>query len=203
MQPRPQSSSANLDVTSPAKLVGEVRLGRLAINGKSNMAEPVQRLNFSQLLEELKNASDLGWDSFIHVCQQTREVIGDFLFKDYEAHVVFESEKQFQSEYRRTLNDRGCKTDELWQKVLKQVQDEIQRRQMIGRDSQERKKIIAANYKPLHPHVYILKESFLADSFLSLVHYARDSMEATAAGLLSMVKQCDGKYAFLHLKPLL
>jgi len=69
-------------VTSPAKLVGEVRLGRLAINGKSNMAEPVQRLNFSQLLEELKNASELGCDSFIHVCQQTREVIGDFLFKE-------------------------------------------------------------------------------------------------------------------------
>ncbi|KAL9960080.1 hypothetical protein ACROYT_G033485 [Oculina patagonica] len=81
IQPRPQSSPANLDVTSPAKLVGEVRLGRLAINGKSNMAEPVQRLNFSQLLEELKNASELGWDSFIHVCQQTPEVIGDFLFK--------------------------------------------------------------------------------------------------------------------------
>ncbi|KAL9979554.1 hypothetical protein ACROYT_G017232 [Oculina patagonica] len=76
MQPRPQSSPANLDVTSPAKLVGKVRLGRLAINGKSNMAEPVQRLNFSQLLEELKNASELGWDSFIHVCQQTREKDG-------------------------------------------------------------------------------------------------------------------------------
>ncbi|KAL9972392.1 hypothetical protein ACROYT_G018679 [Oculina patagonica] len=61
----------------------KVRLGRLAINGKSksNMAEAVQRLNFSQLLEELKNASEFGWDSFIHVCQQTREVIGDFLFK--------------------------------------------------------------------------------------------------------------------------
>ncbi|KAL9967640.1 hypothetical protein ACROYT_G025915 [Oculina patagonica] len=89
IQPRPQSSPANLDVTSPAKLVGEVRLGRLAINGKSNMAEPVQRLNFSQLLEELKNASELGWDSFIHVCQQTREVIGDFLFKVEKLNVDF------------------------------------------------------------------------------------------------------------------
>ncbi|KAL9971908.1 hypothetical protein ACROYT_G018129 [Oculina patagonica] len=53
------------------------------------MAEPVQRLNFSQLLEELKNASDLGWDSFIHVCQQTREVIGDFLFKVEKLNVDF------------------------------------------------------------------------------------------------------------------
>ncbi|KAL9970121.1 hypothetical protein ACROYT_G022448, partial [Oculina patagonica] len=55
----------------------------------SNMAEAVQRLNFGQLLEELKNASEFGWDSFIHVCQQTREVIGDFLFKVETLNVDF------------------------------------------------------------------------------------------------------------------
>ena len=38
------------------------------------------------------------------------------------------------------------------------------------------------------------QESFLAESFLALVHYAKDNLEATAAGLLSIVKQCDGKY---------
>ena len=45
------------------------------------------------------------------------------------------------------------------------------------------------------------QESFLADSFLSMVQYARDNKEATAAGLLSMVKQCDGKWEILYQIP--
>ena len=47
-QPRSQSSSAISDVTSPVKLVGKVRLGRLANNGKSKMAAPSQECDFSQ-----------------------------------------------------------------------------------------------------------------------------------------------------------
>ena len=38
VQPRSQSSSAISDVTSSVKLVGKIRLGRLANNGKSKMA---------------------------------------------------------------------------------------------------------------------------------------------------------------------
>ena len=45
------------------------------------------------------------------------------------------------------------------------------------------------------------QESFLADSFLSMVQYARDNEEATAAGLLSMVKRCDGKWEILYQIP--
>ena len=43
-QPRSQSSSAISDVTSPVKLVGKIRLGRLGNNGKSKMAAPRMRL---------------------------------------------------------------------------------------------------------------------------------------------------------------
>jgi len=50
--------------------------------------------------------------------------------------------------------------------------------------------------------VKTFQESFLADSFLSMVQYARDNEEATAAGLLSMVKQCDGKWEILYQIPL-
>ena len=35
-------------MTSPVKLVGRTRLGRLAINGKSKMAEPGEESNFSR-----------------------------------------------------------------------------------------------------------------------------------------------------------
>ena len=47
-QPRSQSSTAISDVTSPVKLVGKIRLGRLANNGKSKMAAPSQECDFSQ-----------------------------------------------------------------------------------------------------------------------------------------------------------
>ena len=40
---------ASFNVTSPVMLVGRTRLGRLAINGKSKMAEPGEESNFSQL----------------------------------------------------------------------------------------------------------------------------------------------------------
>ena len=46
--------------------------------------------------------------------------------------------------------------------------------------------------------VKTFQESFLADSFLSIVQYTRDNKEATAAGLLSMVKQCNGKWEILY-----
>ena len=39
---------ASFNVTSPIKLVGRTRLGRLAINGKSKMAEPGEESNFSR-----------------------------------------------------------------------------------------------------------------------------------------------------------
>ena len=39
---------ASFNVTSPVKLVGRTRLGRLAINGKSKMAEPGEESNFSR-----------------------------------------------------------------------------------------------------------------------------------------------------------
>ena len=47
-QPRSQSSAAISDVTSPVKLVGKIRLGRLANNGKSKMAASSQECDYSQ-----------------------------------------------------------------------------------------------------------------------------------------------------------
>ena len=48
IQPRPQSSPVSFDVKSAVKLVGRTRLGRLAINSKSKMAERGHLSNFSQ-----------------------------------------------------------------------------------------------------------------------------------------------------------
>jgi len=74
------------------------------------------------------------------------------------------------------------------------VNDELNRRKSLHEESHKRKMLIAAQYKPLHPHVYTLKESYLADQFLSLVQYAKDTGQATTSGLLAMMTPCNGKY---------
>ena len=82
-KPRSQSSSAISDVTSPVKLVGKVRRGRLANNGKSKMAAPSQECDFSQdAWRNEKKASEIGWDSLINVCHQIHRDVGLFSFKE-------------------------------------------------------------------------------------------------------------------------
>ena len=68
------------DVTSPVKLVGKIRPGRLANNGKSKMAAPSH--SFSQILEEMQKATETGWDSLVNVCYEIRKVVGEFSFKE-------------------------------------------------------------------------------------------------------------------------
>ena len=65
---------------SPVKLVGKIRRGRLANNGKSKMAAPSH--DFSQILEEMQKASETGWDSLVNVCYEIRKVVGEFSFKE-------------------------------------------------------------------------------------------------------------------------
>ena len=65
---------------SPVKLVGKIRRGRLANNGKSKMAAPKHDL--SQILEEMQKTSETGWDSLVNVCYEIRKVVGEFSFKE-------------------------------------------------------------------------------------------------------------------------
>ena len=81
-QPRSQWSSAISDVTSSVKLVGKIRRGRLANNGKSEMAAPPKNATSAKILEEIKKkASEVGWDSLINVCHQIHRVVGEVSLK--------------------------------------------------------------------------------------------------------------------------
>ena len=107
-QPRPQSSPASFDVTSPTKLVGRTRLGRLAINGKFKMAEPGP--DFGQILLDLKTASDKGWNTFTIVCQQWQTRLGDFAFKERsidKIDVDFDAQQLVCRTYRYTKQQIG------------------------------------------------------------------------------------------------
>ncbi|EDO31482.1 predicted protein [Nematostella vectensis] len=113
----------------------------------------------------------------------------NIFLEQYEAHVTFESEQQFTSQYRKAFYNRGCNTEEQWKSLLREVKEEVTRREKLVAESKRRKQQIAQAYSPLHPHLYNLEESFLSDTFLQVVRYAKRN-DATAKELVSMLEVC-------------
>ena len=102
-------------MTSPVKLVGKIRLGRLANNGKSKMAAPSH--GFSQILEEMQKATETGWDSLVNVCYEIRKVVGEFSFKesmvdeinvDFYAQQIVPSQELEEYVPLNSTGDRSC-----------------------------------------------------------------------------------------------
>ncbi|KAM6423470.1 2-oxoglutarate and iron-dependent oxygenase domain-containing protein 2 isoform 2-T2 [Liasis olivaceus] len=72
------------------------------------------------------------------------------------------------------------------------VEKEVQRRKELDRRSRERKAIISQNYRPKHPQLYTLQESFLIPEFLEIVNYCT-SKNADLQGLLHRVESLSDK----------
>ncbi|XP_077776655.1 2-oxoglutarate and iron-dependent oxygenase domain-containing protein 2 isoform X2 [Podarcis muralis] len=72
------------------------------------------------------------------------------------------------------------------------VEEEVQRRKELEYCSRERRAIISQNYKPKHPQLYTLQESFLAPEFLETVRYCT-SKGADLQGLLDRVESISDK----------
>ncbi|XP_069071068.1 2-oxoglutarate and iron-dependent oxygenase domain-containing protein 2 isoform X2 [Pleurodeles waltl] len=72
------------------------------------------------------------------------------------------------------------------------IEKEVQRRKRLGEQSLERRLAISQSYKPLHPEVYILQDSFLAPEFLEIVTFCR-SQDADLDGLLSRIQSISDK----------
>nr|DBA23174.1 TPA: hypothetical protein GDO54_014114 [Pyxicephalus adspersus] len=62
----------------------------------------------------------------------------------------------------------------------------------LGEESIQRKSEISLHYKPLHPELYVLQESFLAAEFLEAVHFCQ-SPHASLDGLLNFLDSIPGK----------
>ncbi|NWX38549.1 OGFD2 protein, partial [Notiomystis cincta] len=71
--------------------------------------------------------------------------------------------------------------------VYLQIEAEVQRRKELIHQSVERRAIISKCYKPKHPEVYTLQESFLAPEFLEIVRFC-SSPGADLQGLLSYLE---------------
>ncbi|XP_018413090.1 PREDICTED: 2-oxoglutarate and iron-dependent oxygenase domain-containing protein 2 isoform X1 [Nanorana parkeri] len=112
--------------------------------------------------------------------------------EEYQMHVRYTDEQQFTQEYQKALQSRGCRTAEKLAQVLETVKKEVERRIQLAEESQQRKSEIALHYKPLHPELYVLQESFLAAEFLEAVHFCQ-SPHASLDGLLNLLDSIPDK----------
>ncbi|XP_042297711.1 2-oxoglutarate and iron-dependent oxygenase domain-containing protein 2 isoform X3 [Sceloporus undulatus] len=90
------------------------------------------------------------------------------------------------------LRQRGCRSEDEFKAVIQEIEKEVQRRKELSCRSRERKTIISQNYRPKHPQLYALQESFLAPQFLETVNYCT-SKEADPQGLLTRVATISDK----------
>ncbi|KAM9330887.1 2-oxoglutarate and iron-dependent oxygenase domain-containing protein 2 [Gastrophryne carolinensis] len=126
--------------------------------------------------------------SYMCACFYTQNIFID----DYQVHVRFIDEQQFTRDYRKALQDRGCRTLEKFLQVVDKVKKEVERRLKLAEESVQRTLEISLHYKPLHPELYVLQESFLAAEFLEAVHFCQ-SPEASLDGLFTLVESFPDK----------
>ncbi|KAF7661449.1 hypothetical protein LDENG_00261730 [Lucifuga dentata] len=107
---------------------------------------------------------------------------------DYKLHVRFVSEQQFRLDYDAVLKRLGCVTEPQFQDVLNKIAQEVDRRRCLDVKSAERAAAIRNVYRPLHPHVYHLQDSFLAPHFKQIAEYCRSS-DASEEGLISLLEE--------------
>ncbi|KAM4577224.1 2-oxoglutarate and iron-dependent oxygenase domain-containing protein 2 [Odontesthes bonariensis] len=114
--------------------------------------------------------------------------IDNIFLEDYKLHVRFVSEQQFRLDYQALLMRLGCVTEQQFEDVFKKISQEVDRRRRLDVTSAERAATIKHTYRPLHPHVYHLQESFLAPKFKQIVEYCRSS-HASEEGLLELLEK--------------
>ncbi|XP_061674556.1 2-oxoglutarate and iron-dependent oxygenase domain-containing protein 2 isoform X3 [Syngnathoides biaculeatus] len=93
----------------------------------------------------------------------------NIFLEDYKLHVRFVTEEQFRRDYVALLKRLGCVTEQQFGDLLSKISQEVDRRIHLARMSVDRTAIIKSTYRPLHPHVYHLQESFLAAEFKHIV----------------------------------
>uniref|UniRef100_A0A8C5LT68 2-oxoglutarate and iron dependent oxygenase domain containing 2 n=1 Tax=Leptobrachium leishanense TaxID=445787 RepID=A0A8C5LT68_9ANUR len=93
--------------------------------------------------------------------------------EEYQAHVRYTDPGQFTRHY-------------------KTVEEEVQRRQKLGEETVRRRAEISLRYKPLHPELYILQESFLTAEFLSVVRFCKSPC-ANLDNLINRLLSIPGK----------
>ncbi|KAF3696188.1 2-oxoglutarate and iron-dependent oxygenase domain-containing protein 2 [Channa argus] len=112
----------------------------------------------------------------------------NIFLEDYKLHVRFLTEQQFRQDYQALLRRLGCVTEQQLEDVLSKISQEVDRRRRLSVMSAERAATVKDIYKPLHPHVYHLQETYLAPKFKQIVKYCQSS-NATKEGVLTLLEE--------------
>ncbi|XP_064025057.1 2-oxoglutarate and iron-dependent oxygenase domain-containing protein 2 isoform X2 [Pogoniulus pusillus] len=110
----------------------------------------------------------------------------------YGLHVRYQDAGQLRRDHGRALRERGCRSQEDFSAVLREIETEVQRRKQLIHQAVERRAIISKCYRQKHPEVYILQDSFLAPEFLEIVRYCT-SPDAHLHGLLRYIESFSDK----------
>ncbi|XP_077377056.1 2-oxoglutarate and iron-dependent oxygenase domain-containing protein 2 isoform X1 [Festucalex cinctus] len=112
----------------------------------------------------------------------------NIFLEDYKLHVRFLTEVQFRRDYEELLKSLGCVTEQQFEDVLNKISLEVDRRMCLAVTSVNRAAVIKKTYRPLHPHVYQLQETFLAPEFKHIVEYCR-SQKVTLKSLSDLLEK--------------
>ena len=112
----------------------------------------------------------------------------NYFLKKYNIHVSYHGENSLSEDMKKMLLSLNVPASD-FENVLKTLQIERCRRLDLGADSFKRKTKINNEYQPLHPHLYVLQESFLHPYFLKLTEYTKSS-SATFNNLVEKLEEC-------------
>ena len=98
----------------------------------------------------------------------------------------------------------GDMTDDRRREVHKELEEELERRRGHFAAARQRRAFIAANYRPLHPNVYTLRDEFVDPRWIELAelartHRSKDALLEAAAGVVRQRPR--GVFAFPALTP--
>ncbi|XP_057688093.1 2-oxoglutarate and iron-dependent oxygenase domain-containing protein 2 isoform X2 [Corythoichthys intestinalis] len=110
----------------------------------------------------------------------------NIFLEDYKLHIRFKTEEQFREDYQGHLKRLGCVTEQQFEDILNKVSQEVDRRMSLSLTSADRTAVIKNTYRPLHPHVYNLQDTFLAPEFKHMVNYCQ-SHNVTIQNLSGML----------------
>merc|ERR1719397_837947 len=112
----------------------------------------------------------------------------NIFLREYGAHVSFLGRDQFVGEYGPYLKEMGCDNID---NVVREVEEEVQRRVNLHESSWKRKCHIRENYKFKHPQIQNLSTTFLEDIFLDIT---KDSINGRVNS--NVQKLLDNVYSF-------
>ncbi|XP_058137285.1 2-oxoglutarate and iron-dependent oxygenase domain-containing protein 2-like [Dasypus novemcinctus] len=111
----------------------------------------------------------------------------------YGLHVRFRDEQQLRRDYGPILRSRGCVSPKDFQQLLAELEQQVERRRRLGRESAARKALIASAYHPAWPEVYtLLQDASLAPEFLAAAEYSA-SPGADLKGLFQRLETVSGE----------